>query len=1689
MKRISLLTTLLLAVFALAVEGKKVHTLGDSTMAPYDENATVTRGWGMYFGNFLTNGWTSVNYAKGGRDSRGGYKELWQNAKNSVEAGDYVLIQFAHNDEKLGGADRDEVYEYYMSKGMTTEAAALETRGTVPSTTYKAFLKSIVDEVKAKGATPVMVGAVCRSYFNSDGTIRRNGRHDLGDSFTKLTANGLTTNNKVGANDHTMDYPYHAKALAEEEGIAYIDLTTATKDLYESYGDAKCHEQLFDGEGSTHFNTTGALLVARLCAQLMKEQGILSDDIIVPTDLSVNPATADLGDGYKGQTATKELTLNGFGLSPAEGTISISATEGIELSTDKNTWGSTLSVGYKNGTLVQTFFARVQMTTTGTFNGTITATMGESSVEVPLTVNVIELGGGTPFCVSWPLTANDEATIEGEAATGEVKYCMLTKYGNNADYGTLAYVDGGWTAAEDDDPGRYVQFSVKCPEGKQLDINSINMLVGARGGNGMKCHVYYSTDGFRTRTTIYAPTSMTSNTMNTVQAQPVVSLEEGDELQLRIYPWYTANATGKYICVKDVTVSGQAKNAGGVNIEGSLFFKFDKGGVDQADDVVVSPEDMRAGIVSMKFDAGSALTMKNSINYTGSNGEVTVQSAVYNDTGVSYASEPTADNTLTLTITPDDGFNFVPTAISFNGARYGTDGGTLTVSMEAGDNVQQLCANAPVNRSGKNLDIAAFDYNVSNLVASYDEPLKVNFSFIGLGKTKTMGLSDILIEGQLVGSSTTTTKYELNTSVEPAGAGTISLDPDLSSFKEGTEVTLTATKNFGYRFVEWQDGQGQTLSTDAVTTIVMNEAKTVKAIFKSVPVYTITTRVTNDADRSLGSITLTPNEHNNQYEAGTEITATANENKILKFMQWTDGGENAGTSAVRALTVNGNMELVAHYEVQDFIAVFDASANNYYAYPTTSGYPFPADLTWDNERNASSAVVKVADGALAYTKDGGTPVVRNRESVVLSGINGLYQNGYATTDIAFQYQFSTKGFTAATFTATMAAKNMASKNWKALISTDGSSFTTISTWEMAANVAMPLNIDLPATAMGQETVYLRITGDGQDMLSSSYAFDQEFDGLKYTSHSESGVGNVYVIGTAEVVADEVAPQVTATLPVDGAEGVSATGRITISYDERITAGNVSQQATLTAADGTAVDITPMWSNRSVSFSYMGLTYGKSYTFNMPAGYVEDRSGNAAESLTIGFTTMERQQPEARLYDAVVDAALAGAELPSATAIPSYATLQAAIDAAPAGRAKPWLIFVKNGQYKEHVDIPATKPHIHVVGQTRDGAVVMDDRLCGGDNAYKVDPGATVVVKGNDAFFENITLENSYGHEKQAGPQALALNTQADRVCLNNVALLSYQDTWITTSTANNRHYIKNSLIEGAVDFIYNSGNVYLDGDTLEINRPSGGYIVAPSHTADVKWGYVFQNNIIRAHPGVDVKDVWLGRPWHNQPKTVFINTQTFVNIPAKGWYNTMGGLPVLWAEYNTVDANGNALDLSQRETYYYYTDKATGQTYETFNVKNTLTAEEAAQYTIKNVMGGDDGWQPDLMCEACEAPVVTTTGDKLCWEPVPYAICYVVTQGDEVVDITTANECDIYGGADTDYKVQAVNEYGGLSEYAVTSGEATGISDTATTAKTNGTTTVYDLQGRRVTTAGKALQSPRILIERSEEGSVRKSVR
>lgn len=556
----------------------KVHTIGDSTMATYDENATVTRGWGQMFQQFFTDALTVNNRAKSGASSKSFYKEAayWQSVKKQIEKGDYVLIQFSHNDEKNDGMDGDSVKAYYTSIGDATTASSTDYRGTTASGTYKDYLRKYVTETRELGATPILVGAICRKYF-SGSTIRRNGRHDLGDSFSLLTASGITTKNKVGADDHTYDYPYQMKLVAEEMNVPFIDLTTATKELYESYGDSKANELLFDGNGSTHTSAMGATLIARLAAQLLQQQGILTDYINLTSDLTVSPSTLDFGEAYKGQTVTKDLQISGFSLSPADGTVSVTATDGIMLSTDGTNYSSSVSLSYSGGNIISSLKVRYEFATQGSVSETITIASGDKTINVPVTGTCVVLEGGTPAMAYWRLEKDDACEVTGPmTAVGESYSGMVLQRYSNPNKATTwpewtgfdatrktqrNLVEGeAWPAGEIDEVStRYIEFAVQPSKGTTLKVDSISLFVCGCGGNGMCSKIYYSKEAdFANPVNIFEMKSMPANAMQYVSVTPVLSVEEGETLRLRIYPWYNNSATGKTICLSDVTVHGVA---------------------------------------------------------------------------------------------------------------------------------------------------------------------------------------------------------------------------------------------------------------------------------------------------------------------------------------------------------------------------------------------------------------------------------------------------------------------------------------------------------------------------------------------------------------------------------------------------------------------------------------------------------------------------------------------------------------------------------------------------------------------------------------------------------------------------------------------------------------------------------------------------------------------------------------------------------------------------------------------------------------------------------------------------------------------------------------------------------------------------------------------------------------------------
>ncbi len=121
----------------------RIHTLGDSTMEQQDPNVKDQRGWPQLLSPFFTSEVTILNHAKSGTSSKSFYKEgYWERAKKTILAGDYVFIQFGHNDEKHNGEDGK--------------------IGTAPTDSFRIYLRKYVEEVRQLRAIPVLFTPVVR---------------------------------------------------------------------------------------------------------------------------------------------------------------------------------------------------------------------------------------------------------------------------------------------------------------------------------------------------------------------------------------------------------------------------------------------------------------------------------------------------------------------------------------------------------------------------------------------------------------------------------------------------------------------------------------------------------------------------------------------------------------------------------------------------------------------------------------------------------------------------------------------------------------------------------------------------------------------------------------------------------------------------------------------------------------------------------------------------------------------------------------------------------------------------------------------------------------------------------------------------------------------------------------------------------------------------------------------------------------------------------------------------------------------------------------------------------------------------------------------------------------------------------------------------------------------------------------
>ena len=557
----------------------KVHTIGDSTMAEYDESTTDKRGWGMYLGSFFDPSFVTVNNkGKSGADTRAFYTgaAYWPALKSQMQAGDYLLIQFAHNDEGTVtyGMDNLEYAAYCQEHGLP---APTDARGTNPQTTYRDMLRAFIDEAREIGVNPVLVGPICRAYFQGS-DIKRNGKHDLGDKFSKIENGVLYENQSLPAGDSTMSYVKAMKVVAAEKNVPFIDMTEATRQIYLSYGETQCLSLLFCAGDKTHTNAMGGNLIARAAADSLKSAGILSEYISIPTDIAATPNAIEIGETYTGVAQNKEFLLTGYGLEPKSGTVTLTATANLQISLDKESYASTANAAYSGGSMFQKIYVRANYTEGGEQRDTIYAVSGEHTIAVPVSANALSLDGGAAVSATWAIDAKPvaDAVVEGPISAvftmsnmmaadtksdftdGDETGVTMVRFHNSDATGAKV----AWPANEiDENASRYLDFAITAPEAMDVRITGITMDIAAHSTSVMCYHINTGFgDGFTDVQTIDEKVNMTNLTISHPAFTPTLTIPAGETLHVRILPWHNLGEarSGKYICVKNVVISGMA---------------------------------------------------------------------------------------------------------------------------------------------------------------------------------------------------------------------------------------------------------------------------------------------------------------------------------------------------------------------------------------------------------------------------------------------------------------------------------------------------------------------------------------------------------------------------------------------------------------------------------------------------------------------------------------------------------------------------------------------------------------------------------------------------------------------------------------------------------------------------------------------------------------------------------------------------------------------------------------------------------------------------------------------------------------------------------------------------------------------------------------------------------------------------
>jgi pectin methylesterase-like acyl-CoA thioesterase len=311
---------------------------------------------------------------------------------------------------------------------------------------------------------------------------------------------------------------------------------------------------------------------------------------------------------------------------------------------------------------------------------------------------------------------------------------------------------------------------------------------------------------------------------------------------------------------------------------------------------------------------------------------------------------------------------------------------------------------------------------------------------------------------------------------------------------------------------------------------------------------------------------------------------------------------------------------------------------------------------------------------------------------------------------------------------------------------------------------------------------------------------------------------------------------------------------------------------------------------------------------------------------------------------------------------TYTTVQAAIDAAPAAQTAPYVIFIKNGKYREKITIPSTKPFIQLVGESVANTIVYYDDPA---TTLGTSGSASLTVNATDFTAINITFANYFGD----GSQAVAVLVNNDRAVFKNCRFLGNQDTLYVKGSGTPRAYFNQCYIDGNVDFIFGSAIAVFDNCVIypKSRTTSGNSFITAANTPSTQsYGLVFRNSIIANNTGATT--YFLGRPWQNTTtsspavlnnRTTFLNTTMGYSIAPEGWTTwdaTTVTSGIDYAEYLSKNFDGTLVNTATRVPW-----------------SRQLTAAQAAAYTNANLFGT---WDPCAVaaniCTTQQSPIAVS---------------------------------------------------------------------------------------------------------------------